>query len=422
MSKYKNRNIISETHGSKIQDETVREYNDTVTNLAGAGDVKVVDSDYQIANKIINGLKINNYDGGTSGSLRSLTQPPKQNQSNPEFFSKKLKDLYYNAVQDENSLLQKKILQMPDKVVGMLSSFQEANSNLQSAVSQPLGAPGSPNVGLMSRNINFLKYLSEFNFNGDNNIDLDVDDDYNLMIKAPDAEPIYVDSLISQQTNTNINSDQMVPVIGDVKELIIDPMDSAGPMPLIEQITVDLNLDNSSEEPMYSLDENVLIESQLSNYDHSNILNNKNVSQSLWPPAAQTAVSAFNTIDIDNIESATPLQKKLLNIFNEYNLSLQGDVNLVEDYMNNGGEKWGIYVGAEVNYNQDNAPLVRFQRDLMSWYFNNEYHTQNVLPYVKGEELVKQGESMEAAKDQYEESKKDSNNSNNILDTQIDKV
>jgi len=415
MSKYKNRNIISETHGNKIQGDSVNEYNDTITNLSGAGTKQVINSDYQQANNIVNGLKINNYDGGTSGSLRSLTTAPKQNKSNPEFFSKKLKDLYYNAVQDEDSLLQKKILDMPDKVVGMLSSFQTANNDLQAAVSKPLGSPGSPNVGLMSKNINFLKYLSEFNFNGDNNIDLDIDEDYNLMIMAPDTEPIYVDSLIAQQTNTNINSETMVPVIGDVRKLIIDPMDSAGPMPLIEQITVDLELTNTQgEEASYTIENNELIEGQLSNYDHTNMLNNKNVGQSLWPTATQTAVSAFNTIDVNNIGSASPLQKKLLNIFNDYNNSIQDDINLVEDYMKNGAENWGVYVGAEVNYNQDNAPLVRFQRDLMSWYFNNEYHTQNVLPYVKGEQSIKQGETKEGAKEAYENSTNTSESSDDF--------
>ena len=421
MSKYKNRDIISETHGVKPQDDTVQQYNETVTNLSGAGN-DVLDSDYKFTNEKINSLKINNYDGGTDGSLRSLTQAPVENKSNPEFFNKKLKDLYYDAVEDNNSILQKKILAMPDKVVGMLQSFQDANNKLKESLNKPLGAPGSPNIGLMSRSTNFLKYLSEFNFNGDNNIDLDIDDDYNLMITTNDAEPIYIDSLISQQTNTNINSDDMVPTIGDVRKLVIDPMDSAGSMPLIEQLTVDLKLDQPQGDPMYTVDQNVLIENQLASYDHTNMLNNKPASQSLWPPAIQTAVSAFNTIDTENIESASPLQKKLLHIFSEYNSNNLSDINLVEDYLTNGAENWGIYVGAEVNYSQDNAALVRFQRDLLSWYFNNEYHTQNVLPYIKGEELVKQGESTEAAKDQYEESQEESNNSNNILDTQIDKV
>jgi len=420
MSKYKNRNIISDSHGIKTQDDTVERYNQTVTDLSGAGN-KTIDSDYKFTNEKINSLKINNYDGGTDGSLRSLTKAPVTNKSNPEFFNKKLKNLYYDAVEDNNSILQKKILSMPDKVVGMLQSFQTANSELKNALSKPLGAPGSPNVGLMSRSPNFLKYLSEFNFNKDNNIDLDIDEEYNLMITAPDAEPIYVDSLISQQTNNNVNAEDMVPTIGDVRKLIVDPMDSAGPAPLIEQITVDLDLQSTDDEPMYTIENNVLIEQQLTHYDHTNMLNNKKVSQSLWPPAIQTAVSAFNTIDHENIESTSPLQKKLMNIFAEYNSKSLNNVNLIEDYLHNGAENWGVYMGADVNYSQDNAPLVRFQRDLLSWYFNNEYHTQNVLPYIKGEESVKQGGDMSNVDKEHENSK-ENNSPTNIFDEKVDKV
>ena len=82
MSKYQDRRIISETHGNKKEADTVKEYNETLTNLSGAGNKEVVDSDYKLTQEIVNGLKINNYDGGSTGSLRSTSTPPKENQYN----------------------------------------------------------------------------------------------------------------------------------------------------------------------------------------------------------------------------------------------------------------------------------------------------------------------------------------------------
>ena len=69
MSKYQDRNIISDTHGNKIQSESVSSYNQALTNLSGAGDVKYADSDFKITHGMINGLKLNNYNGGSQGSL-----------------------------------------------------------------------------------------------------------------------------------------------------------------------------------------------------------------------------------------------------------------------------------------------------------------------------------------------------------------
>ena len=296
---------------------------------------------------------------------------------------------------------------------------------MQQALDKPLGAPGSPNVGLMSKNVNFLKYLSEFSFNGDTNIDIDLDENNELIIRTNGAEPIYVERLIEQQTNPNVNSDKIVPVLGDPRTLIWEPMDTVGPIPLIEQITTDLNLSakEANDDPKYSLDDNYKIETQLAEYDHTNMLNNKNASESLWPQAQQMAVSAINTIDPDNMESATPLQQKLLSIFSEYNQGITSDINLVEDYMNNGGEKWGNYIGAEANYSQENAPLVKFQRDILAWSFNNGYHSQNVLPYVKEEQAVKQGETEAEVDSVYIDKADDKEQAaESILDTKIDKL
>jgi len=425
MSKYQDRNIISDTHGNKIQSESVSSYNRALTNLSGAGDVKYADSDFKITHGMINGLKLNNYNGGSQGSLSKTTAPPNKNLNNPKFFTGKLKDAYYNAVLNNNDIEKRKILAMPDKIVGMLKVFQDSNNELQQALDKPLGAPGSPNIGLMSKNVNFLKYLSEFSFNGDTNIDIDLDDNNELIIKTNGAEPIYIERLIEQQTNPNVNSDKIVPVLGDPRTLIWEPMDTVGPIPLIEQITTDLNLSakQANDDPKYSLDDNYKIETQLAEYDHTNMLNNKNASESLWPQAQQMAVSAINTIDPDNIESATPLQQKLLSIFSEYNQGITSDINLVEDYMNNGGEKWGNYIGAEANYSQENAPLVKFQRDILAWSFNNGYHSQNVLPYVKAEQAVKQGETEAEVDAAYiDETENKEQAAESILDTKIDKL
>jgi hypothetical protein len=418
MSKYQDRRIISETHGNKKEADTVKEYNETLTNLSGAGNKEVVDSDYKLTQEIINGLKINNYDGGSTGSLRSTSTPPKENQYNKDFFGGKLKDKYYEAVLNNDKSTQKKILEMPDKIVGVLDVFQRSNSDLQSALDKPSGAPGSPNVGLISKNLNFFKYIQEFNFNGDKNINIDIDEDNNLLMFTDDTEPIYVDSLISQQKNPNPNSEKIIPVLGDPQKIIYEPMDSVGPMPLIEQITTSLKFPKKEgDEQFFDLDQNIQIESQLVNYDHTPMLDLKSVGQSLWPQAQQMAVSGINTIDPDS-EERTPLQEKLLSIFSEYNQNISSDINLVEDYMKNGGEKWGIYMGADSNYDQKNAPLVKFQRDILAWSFNNGYHSQNVLPYIKEEQSVKQGDNMSDADKEYEDSKE----SNNLFDETVEKV
>ena len=421
MSKYQDRRIISETHGSKKEADTVEEYNKALTNLSGAGDKKTQDSDYKLTQGIINGLKINNYDGGSTGSLKSTSNPPKENQYNKDFFGGKLKDIYYDAVLNNDKSTQEKILKMPDKVVGVIDVFQKANNDLQAALDKPSGAPGSPNVGLISQNLNFFKYIQEFNFNGDKNINIDIDENNNLLMFTGDAAPIYVDSLIAQQKNPNPNSEKIVPVLGDPQKTIYEPMDSVGPMPLIEQITTTLKFPKKEDdEPSFDLKQNIQIESQLVNYDHTPMLDLKSVGQSLWPQAQQMAVSAVNTIDPDS-EEITPLQERLLSIFSEYNQNISSDITLVEDYMKNGGEKWGVYIGADSNYDQKNAPLVKFQRDLLAWSFNNGYHSQNVLPYIKQEEAVKQGDSMSDVDKEYEQSK-ETNSSNNLFDETVEKV
>jgi len=421
MSKYQDRRIISETHGNKRDTKTVEQYNKTVTDLSGAGNNKIVDSDFKLTQEIVNGLKINNYDGGSTGSLRSTTTPPKENQYNKDFFGGKLKDKYYEAVLNNDKSTQKKILAMPDKIVGVLDVFQKSNNDLESALDKPSGAPGSPNIGLISKNLNFFKYIQEFNFNGDKNINIDIDEDNNLLMFTNDTEPIYVDSLIAQQKNANPNSDSIKPVLGDPQKTVYEPMDSVGTMPLIEQITTSLQFPKKEEgDQSFDLKQNIQIESQLVNYDHTPMLDLKSVGQSLWPQAQQMSVSAINTIDPDS-DDITPLQHKLLSIFSEYNQNISSDINLVEDYMKNGGEKWGVYMGADSNYDQRNAPLVKFQRDLLAWSFNNGYHSQNVLPYIKQEEAVKQGDNMSDVDKEYEDSK-ETNSSNNLFDETVEKV
>jgi len=423
MSKYQDRRIISATHGNRRESSSVEKYNAALDGLSGAGDNAKVDSDFNITQGIVNDLKLNNYNGGSSGSLRSTTDPPKRNESNANFFGT-LKDVYYNAVLEKNNIKQKKILSMPDKIVGMLKVFQNANDQLKLALSQPSGAPGSINTGLMAQNVNMLKYLNEFNRNGDVNINIDLDENDEVVIHTDNAEPVYVEKLIEQQTNTNVNAESIVPTLGDPQTLIWEPMDSVGPVPLIEQLTMDLKLKSDKENPKYTLEDNLKIESQIVEYDHTNMLNNKQVGQSLWPQAQQMAVTAFNTIDMENIENATPLQQKLMYIFNEYNDHAYNNVNLIDDYINNGGEKWGVYVGADANYDQQNSKLVKFQRDILGWSFNNGYHSQNVLPHIKQEEAVKQGEttSEEKAKVYDLDETSIDNESGNILDDTIEKI
>ncbi len=420
MKDYSNQATTSDKHGNKRDTDNVQEFNKAIEVQSGVAE-KGFNSNFKQASDTINYLKLKSYNGGDLGSLSNISKPPvNTNNKNADFVATKMKDAYYQAVVDNDPARQKKLLNMPDKIVGALSIFKDANSVLSEALIKPLGSPGSINVGLMAENKQWLDYISDFNVNQDANFNLELDENDELLIYKENSEPIYVERLIQQQLDPSINSDQLIPLLGDPKELVYNSMDSIGDVPLVEQITADLNLQpvkSDKEDVMYTIEDNQKIEEVISNYDHTNILNQKSSMQSLWPQAQQMSVSALNGLDYENPDSWSPLENKLVSIFSEYRKYFP-NVDLVKDYQENGGEQWGSYMGAEVNYTQKNSPLVDFQRDLLGWSFNNGYHNQSVLPYVKQESAIKQGDSDEGVENAGEEVK----SSNNLFDETVEKV
>ncbi len=241
---------------------------------------------------------------------------------------------------------------------------------------------------------------------------MELDENNDIFLFQENNDNLYIDRLIDQQKNPSINSDSLMPILGDPREMY-EQMDSVGDSPLVETITENLKLKpvkEGEDDVMYTIEDSNNIESVLVNYDHSNMLNQKSKMQSLWPQAQQMAVSVLNGLDYEKPDSWSPLENKLISIMSEYR-KYEPKVNLVEDYQKNGGEKWGNYIGAEVNYSQKNSPLVDFQRDLLGWSFNNGYHNQSVLPYVKQDASVKQGDSNEGLKNAGKEVKEEKNDS-----------
>lgn len=420
MKDYSNQATTSDKHGNKRDTDSIQDFNKAVEIQSGVAE-KGLNNGFKHASDTINYLKLQSYNGGDLGSLSNISKPPvNTNNKNANFVATRMKDAYYQAVVDNDPARQKKLLNIPDKIVGALSIFKNANSSLSEALVKPLGSPGSVNVGLMAENKQWLDYISDFNVNQDANFNLELDENDELLIYKENSEPIYVERLIQQQLDPNINSDQLIPLLGDPKELVYNSMDSVGDVPLVEQITADLALQpvkSDKEDVMYTIEDNQKIEEVISNYDHTNILNQKSSMQSLWPQAQQMSVSVLNGLDYENTDSWSPLENKLVSIFSEYRKYFP-NVDLVKDYQENGGEQWGSYMGAEVNYTQKNSPLIDFQRDLLGWSFNNGYHNQSVLPYVKQESAVKQGDSDEGVENAGEEVK----SSNNLFDETVEKV
>tara|TARA_Y100000385_G_C13063894_1_gene625748 strand:- start:229 stop:1482 length:1254 start_codon:yes stop_codon:yes gene_type:complete len=409
MQDYSNKSITSDKHGNKLESEDITKFNESVEDLSGVNSSEEF-SDFKYTQDKVNFLKLKNYNGGNAGSLSSISKPPENKAENYQNVLMSLKESFYNSVVDNDKLTQKKLLETPDKIVGTIKIFQDANEKLSNALTKPLGSPKSLNIGLMSNNTQWLDYVSEFNIGNGFNMELDENND--IMLYQDNNEPIYIDRLIDQQVNPSINSDDLIPTLGDPKEMY-NTMDSVGDSPLVERITESLKIKPVKEgdnDVMYSIEDNGKIENMLVNYDHTNMLNQKSKMQSLWPQAQQMAVSVLNGLDYEKPDSWSPLENKLISIMSEYR-KYEPKVNLVEDYQKNGGEKWGNYIGAEVNYSQKNSPLVDFQRDLLGWSFNNGYHNQSVLPYVKQDASVKQGDSNEGLKNAGKEVKEEKNDS-----------
>ena len=409
MQDYSNKSITSDKHGNKLESEDITKFNKSVEDLSGVNSNEEF-SDFKYTQDKVNFLKLKNYNGGEAGSLSNINKPPEDKSNNFQGVLKSLKDSYYDAVLKNDKDAQKKLLETPDKIVATIQVFQNANNTLNKALSRPLGSPKSLNVGLLANNTQWLDYVGEFNIGNGFNMELDENND--IFLFQENNDNLYIDRLIDQQKNPSINSDSLIPILGDPKEMY-EQMDSVGDSPLVEMITENLKLKpvkEGEDDVMYTIEDSNKIESVLVNYDHTNMLNQKNKMQSLWPQAQQMAVSVLNGLDYENPQSWSPLENKLISIMSEYR-KYEPKVNLVEDYQKNGGEKWGNYIGAEVSYNTKNSPLVDFQRDLLSWSFNNGYHNQSVLPYVKQEAAVKQGDSNEGLKNAGEEIKEEKNDS-----------
>lgn len=346
---------------------------------------------FEEAQAVINGLKLNNAKGGNFGQLGNLNKAPETNTQMPKFLAGELKTRMFDAVSENDTLKIKKLNSDVDKLVGVLSIFQNNNKKLNEAINKPLGGPGSPNIGLMADNVNILKYAADWNVNGDKNFNLGIDDNDELTIQIPGEEALYVTQLTNMATNPNMNSEMFIPTIGDPQTLIYDKMDASGTMPVVEQLATDLEIELNEENKEFSAKDDFMMQENLIKYNHQNVLNLRNVSQSLWPIATQMAVSTLNAVGDD----PSPLEAEILDIFGKYQDYIGQDYNLIANYEQNGQKAWGNYIGADVNYSQENSSLVDFQRDVLSWSFNKGYHDQSISPYVKQEQAVKQGEKSE---------------------------
>jgi len=375
--------------------------------------------DFEEAQAVINGLKLNNAKGGNFGQLGNLNKAPETNTQMPKFLAGELKTRMFDAVSENDTLKIKKLNSDVDKLVGVLSIFQNNNKKLNEAINKPLGGPGSPNIGLMADNVNILKYAADWNVNGDKNFNLGIDDNDELTIQIPGQEALYVTQLTNMATNPNMNSEMFIPTIGDPQTLIYDKMDTSGTMPVVEQLATDLEIQLNEGNKEFSIKDDAKMQENIIKYNHENILNLRNVSQSLWPIATQMAVSVLNGAG----ENPSPLESEILDIVGKYQDYIGEDYNLISNYEQNGQKSWGNYIGADVNYSQENSTLVDFQRDILSWSFNKGYHDKNISPYVKQEQAVKQGETSEGVIEAKEDAKntKDSQ-SDSMLDIQIDKV
>ncbi len=373
---------------------TEKEYKSTLSSgkdfNQGLIDLSMKERDsFEEAQAVINNLKLNNAKGGNFGQLGNLNKAPETNTQMSKFLAGDLKTKMFDAVSDNDTIKIKKLNKDVDKLVGVLSIFQENNKKLNEAINKPLGSPGSPNIGLMADNVNILKYAADWNVNGDKNFNLGIDDSDELTIQIPGEEPLYVTQLTNMATNPNMNAEMFIPTIGDPQTLIYDKMDASGVMPVVEQLATDLEIDLNEENKEFSIKDDAMMQENLIKYNHQNILNLRNVSQSLWPIATQMAVSTLNGVG----DEPSPLEAEILDIVGKYQDYIGQDYNLINNYEQNGQKAWGNYIGADVNYSQENSSLVDFQRDVLSWSFNKGYHDQNISPYVKQEQAVKQGET-----------------------------
>jgi len=372
----------------------IEQYNQDLTSFA----VEEKDS-FELSKNIINNLKLNSAKGGSYGQLKSLDKAPKTNKQIPNFLANKLKDKMYDAVDNNDVLKIKKLNKDVDSLVGVLSMFQTNNKKLKEALSKPSGAPGSLNVGLLADNVNLLEYMSDFNLNGDKNFILDIDDEDEITLSIPNQKPLYITQLTNYGMNSDANAQQFVPTLGDPNKLVYETMDNAGPTPVVEEIlsNVDISMNvpegGDLEIPFENKEE---IQKHLISYPHANMLNEKNVSQSLWPSATQMAVSVLNNIQQKD-DDADLFENEILGIFGKYQSFIGDNYNLVKEYEKNGQKAFGNYIGSDGNVDQQNSELVNFQRDVLSWSWNYGYYNKNVSPYIKQEKAVKQGESKEGS-------------------------
>ena len=378
----------------KPNNSGIQKYNEELTSFA------VEDKDsFELSKNIINDLKLNSAKGGSFGQLKNLDKIPESNKKIPKFLATKLKNKMYKAVEDNDILKVKKLNKDVDKLVGVLSMFQNNDKKLKEALDKPSGSPGALNVGLMADNVNLLQYMSDFNLNGDKNFDLDIDDNDEITLSIPNQKPLYITQLTNYGMNSNANSQQFVPVLGDPDKLIYQTMDNAGPTPVVEEVlsNMDIPMDAKGDEDLeIPFESKADIQKHLVKYPHANMLNEKNVSQSLWPHATQMAVSVLNNIGQKD-EEADVFENEVLGIFGKYQSFIGDNYNLVKEYEKTGQKAFGNYIGSDGNIDQQNSELVNFQRDLLSWSWNYGYYNKNVSPYIKEEKAVKQGESKEGS-------------------------
>jgi len=374
------------TTSGKDKDGNCLPCKETAETDSSSGDTEFIQT--QI---LLDKMKLNKAQGNKNGSLQLLGQSPKSNTQITSFFQKDFKDAYQQAVQDNNYLEMQRLNKLVDKTVGATKFFQNTAEETNEALSKPSGGPGSINLGRLSNQggTGLLKISNDMLNNDGNGLQLEFNEDKSdLRIKCEGTDVNYsMSQVVAFGTNNDPNSNQAVPVIGDVNNFV-QQFEAAGNEPFSQSLVKTALGDEIVGEFIEKNDGNIELDAAqmdqvagtLKDFQHGALLNDGNAAASYYPLAIQTGATMAEQAQLmkDKFNTNPLIEEGIKLMDGNY-----GDNRAQDMYKNGGMEQFGDYQGNNVSYDQENSPELQWQRKIVNWFLNYNFFETKIKPMQK---------------------------------------